>query len=210
MPFLIGIVVASALLEVIAEASGKRRAVYVLKPLTTSLIVVLALALPNPVSTFYGAAIVLGLLFSLMGDVFLMLPSDRFVAGLTSFLLAHLCYIAAFSSAAGSLSVVAVALLLAWGGLLLWLLWPELGKLRAPVTLYSAVLLVMAWTAIGQSSNGQPGRAALAAGGALLFVASDSALALDRFVRKDRRLQLLVLSTYFAAQLLIALSVRAR
>jgi len=32
------------------------------------------------------------------GDVFLMLPSDRFVAGLVAFLMAHLCYIAAFGS----------------------------------------------------------------------------------------------------------------
>lgn len=49
---------------------------------------------------------------------------------------------------------------------------------------------------------------ALAAVGGVLFVASDSALALDRFRRPFRGAQPLVLATYWAAQTLIALSIR--
>jgi uncharacterized membrane protein YhhN len=48
----------------------------------------------------------------------------------------------------------------------------------------------------------------LAAAGAALFVASDSALAVNRFVRHFRRADALVLGAYFAAQTLIALSIR--
>jgi uncharacterized membrane protein YhhN len=196
---LVGVVVVSAVAEIAAEATRRRRAIYMLKPLTTALIVILAAVLPNQVSSVYRTAIIVGLLFSLAGDVFLMLPSDRFVAGLASFLLAHVCYIAAFVSVTTARSVVAGMLLLAWGGFLLGRLWSRLGALRLPVTLYAAVLLAMAWTATGTS----------AAAGAILFVASDSALALERYDRKHRWGQTVVLSTYFIAQTLIALSIGA-
>ena len=46
----------------------------------------------------YAGFILAGLVFSLAGDVFLMLPSDQFMAGLVSFLIAHLFYIAAFTA----------------------------------------------------------------------------------------------------------------
>ncbi len=39
---------------------------------------------------------VAALVFSLAGDVFLMLPTDRFVAGLAAFLVAHVCYVGGF------------------------------------------------------------------------------------------------------------------
>lgn len=201
MRILIVAIAVSAGLDILAEAFGRRRAVYFLKPLTTSLIVVLAASVPPPASGYYRAAVVLGLLFSLAGDVFLMLPRDRFVAGLASFLVAHLCYIAAFTSGGGRLSPFAGALLLAWGAVLLARVWTRLGSLRVPVALYASVLLVMAWTAIAARST--------AAIGAILFVVSDSALAFERFGRKHRWGQLMVLSTYFAAQLLIAVSVSA-
>jgi uncharacterized membrane protein YhhN len=46
--------------------------------------------------------------------------------------------------------------------------------------------------------------------GACLFAISDSALALNRFRRSFRSAQFLILSTYYAAQCLIALSVALR
>ncbi|MBV9110557.1 MAG: lysoplasmalogenase, partial [Gemmatimonadetes bacterium] len=56
------------------------RAVYVAKPLTTTLIIALAMSRPSPIGG-YREAIAAGLVCSLAGDVLLMLPSDRFVAG---------------------------------------------------------------------------------------------------------------------------------
>lgn len=197
MNLMITAIVLSGLAEVLAEASGRRRIAYVLKPLTTALIIVVAAA-PNPVSNIYRGAIVAGLVLSLAGDVFLMLPVDRFVAGLASFLAAHLCYIVAFVSVGSSKSVVAGMLLIAWGAFLLGQLWARLGRLRSPVAVYAAVLMVMAWTAIGTS--------AAAATGAVLFVISDSVLALERFGRAHRWGRAVVQWTYVAAQLLIALS----
>ena len=55
---------------------------------------------------WWVAAIVL----SLLGDVFLMLPSDRFVFGLVSFLLAHLAYIGGFLFAEAGVDSLALPL----------------------------------------------------------------------------------------------------
>jgi uncharacterized membrane protein YhhN len=198
----------SAALSIRAEQRQARRAVYLFKPLTTVLILALALAVPEPAGGGYRTLIAAGLLFSLAGDVFLMLPRDRFVAGLACFLVAHLLYIAAFAPRPSTLAApLVLAVLLAYGGWLMRALWPHLGGLRAPVAVYAAALLVMAWQAAERWATVGTTSALLAVIGAGLFVASDSLLAWQRFVRPVCHGEALVLGTYFAAQWLIALSV---
>ncbi len=198
---------ASALLTIRAERSGLRPQVYVFKPLTTFLVILVALRGAQDAPGAYPSLVVAGLVCSLAGDVFLMLPRDRFVAGLVSFLFAHLCYVAAFALGGARLSAWALAALLLYGALMLRLLWPRLGSLKAPVVVYVAVILLMALVASGRwlAVGGWGGAAAGA--GALLFVASDSALAWNRFLGEFRGAQALILGTYFAAQWLIALSI---
>jgi uncharacterized membrane protein YhhN len=197
----------SAILAVAAEHRGRRRRVYLFKPLTVILIILIALQAQATASPFYKYLLVAGLLFSLAGDVFLMLPRDRFVQGLASFLVAHLFYIAAFSS--GGVrppSVLVGALLAGYGTLMMRLLWPRLGRLKGPVVVYVVVILLMAWQASNRWLGAGPEGSAFAAAGALLFVASDSLLAWNRFKGSFRAAQGCVLGTYFAAQWLIALS----
>lgn len=204
-------ITASAALTVRAEQRGARRIVYVSKPLTTVLIGALALSAPEPVSARYLALIGAGLLVSLAGDVLLMLPRDRFVAGLASFLVAHGFYIAAFAPWPPTLRMPAVLIvLLICGVVLLRALWDRLGSLRGPVLLYAAALLGMAWQAAERWAGQDTPPALLAAAGAALFVVSDSVLAWERFAGRVRGGSALVLSAYFAAQWLIAMSVAAR
>ncbi|HEX5870140.1 MAG TPA: lysoplasmalogenase [Longimicrobium sp.] len=199
---------ASAALTVRAEHRQARRAVYLFKPLTTVLILALAATAPQPAGRGYQALVCAGLLFSLAGDVFLMLPRDRFVAGLASFLAAHLLYVAAFAPRPPALAApLVLAALVAYGGVLLRALWPRLGSLRAPVALYAAALLVMAWQAAERWMTLDTAPALLAAAGAGLFVVSDSVLAWQRFRGRHAYGQAVMLSTYFAAQWLIASSV---
>lgn len=208
---LLALIAASAVLTIVSDAREWRRGVYVFKPLTTVLILALALVLPVPGAEAYRWMIVGGLVFSLAGDVFLMLPEDRFIGGLASFLVAHLCYIAAFGSRAGQPgdALFVLGILEVYGVVLMAVLWRHLRKLKAPVAVYAVVLLAMAWLA-AEAWAETGGRAAmLAAVGAGLFVVSDSALALNRFRRPFAAAQAAVLSTYFAAQTLIALSVAA-
>lgn len=186
------------------EQAGWRRGVYVLKPLTTGLI--LGLALLGGGDPAYRWLIGAGLVFSLAGDVFLMLPKDRFVAGLVSFLAAHLLYVAAFSRGGVGLTWTLALPYALYTAALLRVLLPRVGgALRVPVLVYALALAGMAWIAAERAAAGLPGGWMVAVGG-VLFVVSDSALALNRFVRPFALAQPLVLSTYFAAQTLIALS----
>jgi uncharacterized membrane protein YhhN len=191
-----------------AEYRGSKRQVYLFKPLTVLLIIAIALTIPGPPSGRYRVAVLAGLACSITGDVFLMLPGDRFLAGVASFLLAHLAYLAAFTT---GVPLGAAPLLLlpfaALGATMLWLLWPRLGTMRGPVVVYLAVIVVMAWQANGRAAALGSHGALLAAAGASLFVLSDAALALNRFHRPFRAAQAIILPTYYAAQLLIAWSV---
>jgi uncharacterized membrane protein YhhN len=148
-----------------------------------------------------------GLLFSLAGDVFLMLPSDQFAAGLVSFLVAHLFYTAAFTSGTGfgfSWRALPCAL---YGLAIFSILAPHLGEMKLPVVVYVVVILVMAWQAWERWPQTGQSAALLAFLGAVLFVVSDSALAVNRFRGQYQSAQALILSTYFAAQWLMARSV---
>jgi uncharacterized membrane protein YhhN len=198
----------AAAVSIYAALRSSQRLEMVFKPLTMALIILIALSGGETTSTRYQALVLLGLAASLVGDVILMLPRDRFLYGLTSFLIAHLFYIAAFSSEAGRAApfwyIIPFVL---YGGALLWWLWPYLGSARRPALVYTGVILIMAWQAANRwIASGQDG-ALLALIGAYLFVMSDSLLTVERFRVAWRSAPLWVLSTYYAAQWLIALSV---
>lgn len=191
------------------DTPGRQRQIFLFKPLTTTLIILLALLAPRPEPPLYQVAIVVALLFSLGGDIFLMLPQDRFVFGLASFLVAHLVYIVAFSLRTPELLTVwgIIPLLLYGAGMVVYL-WPGIKPaLRGPVLIYIIAILVMAWRAGEQWAQVGTTPALLALVGSLFFAASDSLLAINRFRRPFYLAQALVLGTYYLAQWLIAMSV---
>jgi uncharacterized membrane protein YhhN len=196
----------SAALLLLAEYANLRRLAYVCKPLATSAILLLALLAPRPVAPSYRLMIGLGLAFSLAGDILLMLPSDRFLAGLICFLAAHLCYVAAFSSVAPAPTLWAAMPFLLYGLITCRLLWPYLVKMRLPVLGYATAIMVMCWRALAMWAQTGRAGAALAVAGATLFAASDTALALRRFRGEYAGAQALILSTYYLGQWLIARS----
>jgi uncharacterized membrane protein YhhN len=198
----------SAILTIYAATQNRRLVLYIFKPLTIVFIILIALESKFPTSSFYKYTIIAGLLFSLAGDVFLMLPIDRFIQGLISFFVAHLFYIAALIFEGGQdLPILSAIPFVMYGILMVRLLWPHLGKMRLPVLAYMLIILMMGWTATGRWIwTRQPG-SLFAFLGAILFIISDSALAGDRFKSRFRNSQLLILSTYFTAQWLIALSI---
>ncbi|MDQ3646228.1 MAG: lysoplasmalogenase, partial [Actinomycetota bacterium] len=86
-----------------------RRAEYVFKPLTTVALILTAASFRSDAPAHLWSFVVAALLFSLLGDVFLMLERYLFVPGLAAFLAAHVCYIVAFQpSAPASEPLVAV------------------------------------------------------------------------------------------------------
>ncbi len=76
----------------IAVTRSNKRLEYVCKPLVMIFLIGAALSL-EPVSTTARMWFVIALCFGVIGDVFLMLPIDRFVAGLAAFLIGHLAYV---------------------------------------------------------------------------------------------------------------------
>lgn len=200
------LIAGSAILTLWGEYRGPRSLVYVCKPLTTLLILALALQ-PSAISSSYRWLIAAGILCSLAGDIFLMLPQDRFIPGLLSFLVAHLLYIAAFRQPWSSSIVMLLIPFVLYGVAVMRILLPHLGKLTTPVIIYGVILLIMAWQASWRGLELGTLGSGLGAIGALWFVISDSALAYNRFARPFKPAQAVVLSTYFGAQWLIALSV---
>ena len=194
-----------AVVDWAAVARDDRRTEYVAKPLTMVLLLGAALSL-DPSDGTARAWFVVALVFSLAGDVFLMLPRDRFVPGLASFLVGHVAYIVGLwylgTSAAGFLvGVVVVGLAL-----------PVLGtrivgairrsddaELVVPVVVYIAVISAMV-VAAGASG------VALALVAAVAFYVSDALIAWSRFVRDVRHGRLAVMVTYHLAQVGLVVS----
>ena len=86
----------SAIVCIRGKYQGSQLRVFVFKPLTTVLLLTLALA-GGASQTSYGSLVVIAMVLSLFGDIFLMLPKDRFLYGLLSFLAAHVVLILAFT-----------------------------------------------------------------------------------------------------------------
>ena len=207
-------IAASASFAVAAAWRRDRRHIYIFKPLTTIIIIAATLFVFAPAAGQYRNIILVGLALSLAGDVFLMLPGNKFIPGLASFLAAHLAYIWAFTLGVGSAPAQLpwLAPFAFFGLVILAYLWQGLSDatLKGAVVAYLLVIVAMAWrAAVRTQSPAVPGAGALAAAaGACLFLASDSILAVDRFRRPFRAAEPVVFATYWAAQLLIALSVR--
>lgn len=155
--------------------------------------------------------LVAALALSSLGDWFLAGEGEpRFLAGLVSFLAAHLALIALFWSfgmapAAALWTPWRLAAALAGVGLglamLVWL-WPSLGAMRAPVAVYTAAIVGMVVSALLLGAHW------LAIPGAFAFAVSDSCLAAGKFRLRggwlaERALPAAVWWLYWAAQAMI-------
>lgn len=186
----------------------KENWIYVLKPGT--MLVIIGIALINLQGAgMYGILIVIGLLFSLAGDVFLMLPSDRFLQGLISFFIAHIIYAAAFMAEWGQklhdLNVL-IWIVLALLALLFFKLLFNGVKERGGRAMVIAVSLYITVISVMTGMSFLSGQGLIIAA-ALFFYLSDAILAWNRFKSPLKYRDYLVMSTYFLAQFLFAFSV---
>ncbi|MFZ6746905.1 lysoplasmalogenase [Undibacterium sp. JH2W] len=186
---------------------------YIFKPLTTLAIFFFAWRSKPAISSKYQKAILAGIVCSLIGDIFLMLPGTvfrhGFLCGLLSFLLAHICFLRALltdSHFAGK--PLAFAGIAALGIINLAILWPGLPTaMQIPVVAYVCLLLCVTAQAIsrGLQLHSMSGRLALIGG--MCFMLSDTLLAYNRFYTPIAHSPLLILSSYYLALWLIAASV---
>ncbi len=205
---LVLLIAISASIHIRAEYRGQRQIMYIFKSLTMVLIWLIAI-IGHTASPFYKSMIIVGLVFSTVGDIILVMPSDRFLAGMGAFLVAHLFYIVAFASEIRTLVGWPLIPLVVYSFIIYTLLAPSLGELKLPLFIYNMVILIMAWLAwerwIQMGQNGP----LLAAIGAVLFIISDTILAINRFRKPFKPACALNLISYFSAQCLLAGSVGA-
>jgi uncharacterized membrane protein YhhN len=195
----------SASIHIWGEYQGPDFLIYIFKPLTMVLIISIALLAKKPPSSKYKYAIIAGLLFSMAGDIFLMLPVDLFIVGLVSFLIAQLIYTYAFRSGRPfRFKFIAILPFLIFGVLIFVILLPGLNGMAVPVAAYILVIMTMAWQAWDQWDEKRARWALLAFIGALLFVVSDSLLAINKFGEPFAAARALTLTTYYSAQWLIS------
>lgn len=165
----------------------------------------------------------LGAIFCLAGDIFLMIPRNLFIFGLLAFLMGHIFYILGLNSVPPLINIVGLALLVVlekWLAIIsiillaAYLIWyyPKLAgglvekgnnRLKVPVLIYALVISLMVYSALMTwYREDWPSNAAIAVSlGAVLFFASDSMLAWDRFLRPLSHARLRVMLTYHLGQI---------
>ena len=212
------LLVECAALATASSALGLTQLHYVMKPLTLLIAIFLvATDMPAPgTSRSFKPLLLTALLASLAGDVLLMLPGKFFLAGLASFLVAHLFYIALLKRSNGPArwfpNRIALATTLVFGAAMYGLLWSGLrgSVLAGAVAAYVVVIALMAAQAIGRATVLRNRPATLVAVGACFFMLSDTLLALNRFVQPLPMVGLWVLGTYYVAQILLARNLLTR
>ena len=194
----------SAILTIYAKLRDNELLQFIFKPLTMIAIILLAFLNSSASMSFYQKAILAGLVFSMIGDVFLIKDKQFFVQGLFSFLIGHICYIVAFWTSPNLPSAIFYAAYIAF---FLTILWKHLGKLKIPVIIYSLAIAVMSWMALSRTIENHNHHTLHAFLGSVAFVISDSLLGFNKFKSPVPLAHVWILATYFLAQWLIALSV---
>jgi uncharacterized membrane protein YhhN len=154
---------------------------------------------------------VAGLFFSWTGDItleFTRINEIFFIIGLVCFLLAHLMYLAVFLKTPGKniISGKKAYLLipvLIYGIILVSYLYNDLAEMRVPVILYAAVILSMLAGAINRKDKVNVASFYMVLTGAILFVISDSAIAVNKFSHHFGSSGIVIMATYIVAQYLI-------
>lgn len=186
-----------------AVYTDRRRVEYFCKPATMVALIVTALAL-DPADSAVRMWFIVAMVFSLAGDVFLMLPRDLFIAGLVSFLFGHVAYVIGLVIAHESVPLTGVGLVVV--AMACAVVVPRVlaavsqadRRLVRPVAVYILVISAMVVAAWGTV-------VAIAIVGALLFYLSDATLAWNRFVHEYPQGRILVMVSYHLGQIGLAL-----
>lgn len=198
--------------NIFGAETGNEYVQFATKPLLIPLLAFLFLSETRGGKNKLSLFVLLALFFSWIGDVLLMFQEKQsvfFLLGLSSFLLAHIMYIIFFHKIRIAESILSrwwILLVVAayYAGLIIWLS-PYLGDMKIPVRMYGVVISFMLMMALHMLyiGNKQAGRFFIA--GAILFIISDSILAVNKFFQPMWGASAWVMISYGIAQLLIVM-----
>ena len=200
---------AALLVELMVVGMGCNTAQWITKPL----LVLFLFAWFASSSHFFSPlhySIAAALFFSLLGDIFLLKPgAGWFMAGLASFLLAHILYIVFFLRLRKRQpfpfrpNSLIIGLITGYACALVMFLRPHIGNLLVPVIIYATAIAGMVLSAIHAGSSRQKQAGLFCVGGALFFLFSDSLLAVNKFYRPLPMAGIAVMASYGLAQFAI-------
>lgn len=215
---LLGLVAVSSVVNWVAAWQWRLKTYYISKPLVMIFLIVFFI-LQSPL-TNQTIPFLSGLIFSLLGDVLLILRGTRwFVAGMGSFSIAQLLYIVGFNLSPTSVPVTVISIFaLLAGGLIIHLTVDILAKSSSvnkeilPLfKAYGILVLGMAISAV--VSIGRPAwsdMAAVMAGiGGILFFTSDAMIALDKLDRRLPKYKFWIILSYHIGQFFIVAAILA-
>jgi uncharacterized membrane protein YhhN len=183
---------------------------FVAKPLLIPILLLLLYFSKNTGS--HKKLIVTGLFFSWLGDIFLLFDAKNdlfFIFGLVCFLTTHIFYIIYFLKIPSStVSLLKkqpwlVLLVLTYGVVLVWLLYPHLDDLKIPVIVYASVICTMLLCSLHIFLKVNTPANIFYLAGAAFFVLSDSLLAINKFYQPFAFAGVYIMLTYCAAQYFI-------
>jgi uncharacterized membrane protein YhhN len=194
--------------QLFALVSKNRDVQYVSKPLIVVSLILFYFFNSRP-STL-KKWILFALVFSLAGDVLLLFDdgdSPFFLYGLSAFLLAHIFYILFFHRLRLTEEIhprpwYLVGVVFYYGALI-YLLSPQLGKMKLPVRIYGIVISFMLLLALHMLFLRNKAAGRWMAIGAVLFVISDSLLAINKFYIPFAYADVVVILSYALAQFCI-------
>lgn len=197
---------------IVLETLGSVWTGIAVKSLIIPMLIWLYLRFANGHWNQFHSLIIIALVFSWMGDILLQLTQFQesfFLVGLASFLVTQLIYMVVFFMTPGrnilffkKIYLILPVALYGWG--ILSLLADGLGDMKLPVTVYTVVILSMLLAAINREKKVNRQSYLLVFAGAILFVLSDSLIAVNRFTQPFELARIAIMSSYITAQYLIA------
>jgi alkenylglycerophosphocholine hydrolase len=155
----------------------------------------------------YARRLAVAIATCMVADVVLEFRGSAFLAGMGVFLAGQLTLASAFVLRCREARPMAAPPALAWLAAAYAVLAPGLGAMQAPVLAYMAGIGLMMWRATAWAASSPGDTAArLALAGAIVFGASDTTIALDRFHAPVDGARYFIIVTYWAALGLIAAS----
>jgi uncharacterized membrane protein YhhN len=199
-----------SILEIIFGINHYQIGIFITKPLIMISIMIFYFLKTQNKRNLQDILILIAFLFSMLGDTFLMFQGEKyFMFGLGSFLIAHLFYIFVFSRNRLKMNLLARVFLFAFSLIMLFVLKNNVNKsLLIPIIVYMITITIMSITAAERNANLGSYRLVLI--GAILFVLSDSLIAINEFVNPIPFSTLLIMGTYVLAQYLIAVGYLSR
>ncbi|MFT6856160.1 MAG: putative membrane protein YhhN [Cyclobacteriaceae bacterium] len=204
--FIFNIFILVAALNIIAALMNVEMLNMYTKPILMPLLIYLLYTEAEGVITLPRLLLAVALIFSWVGDVLLMYVEENelfFIGGLGAFLIAHIVYIIIFYKT--TYAPITWSLKISWpflmyGAFLLSVLFLYAGDLRPAVIVYGLCILAMVITAAHRKDLCLDRSYQLVFTGALLFVLSDSILAINKFVADIPLAQVTIMLTYISAQ----------